>query len=284
MPRRAVLPAVVLALLCVTLGWRTFLLLQIPIWAAAGAAGIWLFYVQHQFEDAYWESGESWTYADAALKGSSYLKLPQPLQFFTGNIGLHHVHHLSARIPNYNLQRAHDENEIFHEVPTITMLDGIRTSRLKLWDAQRGRLVTFAEARCRPEADALLHSVLDSPITVLHGRSGLGKTSLLQAALFPALRAQHHLPVYVRLDFKADALPIADQLRTTLRQTLQAEVPDARMPGDDESVWEYLHRADFELWSTRNFLLTHVIVIARNSIRWTFIRVLPWGRGGSHEP
>ena len=80
----------------------------------------WLFYVQHQFEDVYWETRTSWGYADAALRGSSYLKLPQPLQFFTGNIGLHHVHHLSAKVPNYNLQRAHDENPIFHDVPVLT--------------------------------------------------------------------------------------------------------------------------------------------------------------------
>ena len=76
----------------------------------AGAVGIWLFYVQHQFEDTYWQRTADWRYADAALHGSSYLKLPKVLQFFTGNIGLHHVHHLNARIPNYNLQRAHDEN------------------------------------------------------------------------------------------------------------------------------------------------------------------------------
>lgn len=142
--------------LCRLIGWQAFLLVQAPTALLAGAAGVWLFYVQHQFEDAYWESGEAWTYADAALKGSSYLKLPQPLQFFTGNIGLHHVHHLQARIPNYNLQRAHDENEIFHGVPTITLVDGIRASRLKLWDADRGRLVTFAEARCRRSAEPLL--------------------------------------------------------------------------------------------------------------------------------
>ena len=88
----------------------------------AGSAGVWLFYVQHQFEDAYWESADDWSYADAALRGSSYLKLPKVLQFFTGNIGLHHVHHLSARIPNYNLQRAHDANPIFHDVPDALAL------------------------------------------------------------------------------------------------------------------------------------------------------------------
>ena len=109
--------------------------------------GVWLFYVQHQFEDVYWETGEDWSYADAALRGSSYLKLPKVLQFFTGNIGLHHVHHLSARIPNYNLQRAHDDNPIFHDVSTITFADGIRAVRLKLYDEERRRMVTFAQAR-----------------------------------------------------------------------------------------------------------------------------------------
>ena len=133
--------------LCWLLGWRDYLLIQAPTVLLAGSAGIWLFYVQHQFEDAYWESGESWSYADAALRGSSYLKLPKILQFFSGNIGLHHVHHLSARIPNYNLQRAHDENAIFHDVPILSMRDGMRAVRFKLWDEEHGRLVTFAEAR-----------------------------------------------------------------------------------------------------------------------------------------
>jgi len=135
------------AAVCWALGWREYLLVQAPTALLAGSAGVWLFYVQHQFEDAYWESADGWSYADAALRGSSYLKLPKVLQFFTGNIGLHHVHHLSARIPNYNLQRAHDENPIFHDVPTLSLWDGLRAVRLKLWDEDRGRLVTFAEAR-----------------------------------------------------------------------------------------------------------------------------------------
>jgi acyl-lipid omega-6 desaturase (Delta-12 desaturase) len=138
--------AVLVAALCWLIGWRDFLLVQAPTVLLAGSVGIWMFYVQHQFEDAYWESGEGWSYADAALRGSSYMKLPKLLQFFTGNIGLHHVHHLSARIPNYNLQRAHDENAIFHDVPTLSLRDGLRAVRLKLWDEERGRMVTFAEA------------------------------------------------------------------------------------------------------------------------------------------
>jgi omega-6 fatty acid desaturase (delta-12 desaturase) len=116
--------------------------------------GIWLFYVQHQFEDTYWQSNESWRYEDAALKGSSYLKLPTILQFLTGNIGFHHVHHLSPRIPNYNLQAAHDDNPALHAVPTISLRDGLRATRLKLWDEPQGKLVGFAAARAARRAGA----------------------------------------------------------------------------------------------------------------------------------
>ena len=133
--------------LCWALGWRTFLLLQGPVALLAGSAGIFMFYVQHQFEDVYWEHHGEWSYADAALRGSSYLRLPKVLQFFSGNIGLHHVHHLSARIPNYNLQRAHDDNPVFHDVPTLTLRSALATTRLKLWDEERGRLVGWRELR-----------------------------------------------------------------------------------------------------------------------------------------
>jgi omega-6 fatty acid desaturase (delta-12 desaturase) len=132
------------------IGWKAFLILQLPMILIAGGAGVWLFYVQHQFEGVYWTRSGEWSFLDAALKGSSYLKLPKVLQFFTGNIGLHHVHHLCPRIPNYNLQRAHDENEFLHEAPTITLWDGVRTLRLKLFDERAGRLVTFAQARRIP--------------------------------------------------------------------------------------------------------------------------------------
>jgi len=133
--------------LCALIGVERFLVVWMPAAMLAGSAGIWLFYVQHQFEDAYWQSPADWSYDDAALRGSSYLKLPKVLQFFTGNIGLHHVHHLNARIPNYNLQRAHDENPVFHDVPILTLGDALQTVRLKLWDESSGKLVTFAQAR-----------------------------------------------------------------------------------------------------------------------------------------
>jgi omega-6 fatty acid desaturase (delta-12 desaturase) len=128
-------------------GLDAWLLVQMPVVVLAGTLGVWMFYVQHQFEDAYWESSENWSYSDAALQGSSYLRLPKVLQFFTGNIGLHHVHHLSAKIPNYNLQRAHDEIEIFQEVPVLTIRDGLRSIRLKLIDPDSGRLLTWGEVR-----------------------------------------------------------------------------------------------------------------------------------------
>jgi omega-6 fatty acid desaturase (delta-12 desaturase) len=140
----------IVAGLCVLLGPVDFLLVMAPLVWLAGAAGVWLFYVQHQFEDAYWENTTSWSYAEAALRGSSYLRLPKVLQFFSGNIGLHHVHHLSAKVPNYRLQAAHDHTPILQEVPVLTLGDGIRSMRLKLWDDRRGRLVTFAEAATAP--------------------------------------------------------------------------------------------------------------------------------------
>lgn len=141
----------VLTLVIGTIVWligpTTWLLVQMPTAILAGTLGVFLFYVQHQFEDAYWESSEDWSYPDAALQGSSYLKLPKILQFFSGNIGLHHVHHLSAKIPNYNLQRAHDENLIFHDVPVLSVRDGLRSIRLKVIDSDSGRMLTWSQVR-----------------------------------------------------------------------------------------------------------------------------------------
>jgi WD40 repeat protein len=111
------------------------------------------------------------------------------------------------------------------------------------------------------EAESLLKRVLDVPVTVLYGRSGLGKTSLLRAGLFPLLRERNFLPIYVRFDVKAGAAPLADQLHQSVSQAIRAELPNAMLPGDQESVWEYLHRSDFELWSAQNYPLTPVIVL-----------------------
>ena len=130
-------------------GTKSLLLVYLPAYYLAAMMGVWLFYVQHQFEDAYWESRANWDYATAAIEGSSYLRLPKVLQWFTGNIGLHHVHHLGPRIPNYRLQRAHDENALFHAAPVMTIGAGVRALRLALWDEQLHRLVRFKDIRTR---------------------------------------------------------------------------------------------------------------------------------------
>jgi omega-6 fatty acid desaturase (delta-12 desaturase) len=155
--RRSVLATnLALAIVIGTIVWlaglQAWLLVQMPVAILAGTVGVFMFYVQHQFEDVYWESSEQWSYADAALRGSSYLKLPKLFQFFSGNIGLHHVHHLSAKIPNYNLQRTHDENPIFHDVPVLSVGDGLRAIRLKVIDPQAGRLLTWSQFKAQTQA------------------------------------------------------------------------------------------------------------------------------------
>jgi omega-6 fatty acid desaturase (delta-12 desaturase) len=133
-------------------GLQAFLLVQLPIVVVAATAGVWLFYVQHQFEDAYWAEHEGWDFATAALEGSSYLKLPTVLQWFTGNIGLHHIHHLSARIPNYALQRCHDENPQLQAAHVLTLSSGMRTLSLSLWDEETRRMISFRQlAAAHPE-------------------------------------------------------------------------------------------------------------------------------------
>ena len=132
-------------------GWRIVLVAYgLPYYLAA-MAGVWLFYVQHQFEDAYWESHEDWDYMTASLRGSSHLELPAIFRWFTGNIGLHHVHHLAPRIPNYRLQRCHDENPLFHAAPVVTPRSGMAAFRLALWDEDARRLVRIDEAGRQPQ-------------------------------------------------------------------------------------------------------------------------------------
>ncbi len=162
---------VAIGLICWAIGWRDFLVVWAPPALLAGSAGVWLFYVQHQFEDAYWQRGEDWGYAEAALQGSSFLKLPWLLSFFTANIGLHHVHHLNPRIPNYNLRRAHESHPVFAEVPTISLREGLMASRLKLWDEGSDKLVTFAEGR-RAIARAAMADEMPSVHVAAHGTVG----------------------------------------------------------------------------------------------------------------
>jgi omega-6 fatty acid desaturase (delta-12 desaturase) len=134
-----------------TVGFKEFLLVHLPFTLMACSIGVWLFYVQHQFEPTYWEHDERWQYEAAALEGSSYYRLPKFLQWLTGNIGLHHVHHLNARIPNYRLQEVFDKHPELQKVTTITLWQSIRCVRLTLWDEQKRKLVRFREAVRREE-------------------------------------------------------------------------------------------------------------------------------------
>jgi len=140
------LAAAVLVLMYI-IGWKTFLLIQIPVLYIATAHGVWLFYVQHQFEGVLWAKTEDWDYKDTALKGSSMFKLPSVLNWFTGNIGYHHIHHLSPLIPNYNLKRCHKENAIFQEIEPLTFWSSLKTALLKLYDEKSQRMVRFSEIR-----------------------------------------------------------------------------------------------------------------------------------------
>lgn len=128
------------------LGVWPVLAIFFPTFVIAAATGTWLFYVQHQFERTYWEHTPTWDYTLAAMHGSSYYKLPKVLQWFTGNIGFHHIHHLSPRIPNYNLERCHEENPIMQRVVQLTLWTSFKTTSLALWDEKKQRLVTFREA------------------------------------------------------------------------------------------------------------------------------------------
>ncbi len=132
-----------------TIGLKTYLMLQLPIVATAAIIGVWLFYVQHQFEDMHWERHDDWDPIRAALIGSSYLKLPALFMWFTGNIGLHHIHHLRPRIPSYNLQRCYDDIPALQQAKPLTFWDSVKAFRLNLWDETRQEMVSFRAARIR---------------------------------------------------------------------------------------------------------------------------------------
>lgn len=126
-----------------TVGLRTYLLIQFPLILIAGSLGLWLFYIQHQFENVYWARHGSWDPIKVALEGSSYFKLPQILQWFTGNIGLHHIHHVRPNIPNYNLQQCQDEIPAFRSIKAITLKTSLRSLYLALCDEKNQKLVSF---------------------------------------------------------------------------------------------------------------------------------------------
>lgn len=146
--------AAVTTAMILAVGWQRFLLVQLPITLLASSFGVWLFYVQHQYEGTYWRRKPEWSYTEAALRGSSWYDLGRVLQWFSGNIGLHHVHHLSSSIPNYRLKRCLDENPELRDVTRLTFFESLRCARLALWDEEEQRLVGFRHARRKSPAAA----------------------------------------------------------------------------------------------------------------------------------
>jgi len=128
-------------------GLKAYVLLQLIVLVVAGSAGVWLFYVQHQFEGVYWEREKSWDYSLAALQGSSFYKLPKVLQWFSGNIGFHHIHHLSPQIPNYHLEKCHRAEPLFQTVKPVTLFSSFKSFTFRLWDEQRRKLVGYRALR-----------------------------------------------------------------------------------------------------------------------------------------
>lgn len=147
-----VLIAALYALMIWAVGWQAFLLIQGPIFFVSGLLGIWLFYVQHQFEDSYFENEPEWSYVQAAVEGSSYYKLPRVLQWITGSIGFHHVHHLNPKVPNYNLEKAHLATPPLHKAATITLGTSLQSLRFRLWDETSKTFVGYRSVK-RPAAD-----------------------------------------------------------------------------------------------------------------------------------
>jgi len=147
--------AAMVLILGFSFGWLTYLYLTLMVMTVASTLGVWLFYVQHQFEDTYWESGENWDYFKAAIYGSSFYKLPRVLQWFSGNIGFHHIHHLSSMIPNYNLERCHLSHSMFRDVKPLTLLKSIQCINFRLWDEESMKLITFKQLRKKLQRPAM---------------------------------------------------------------------------------------------------------------------------------
>jgi omega-6 fatty acid desaturase (delta-12 desaturase) len=139
--------AALVTAMALTVGLGPFLLAFLPVSAIGAAVGVWLFYVQHQFEDTYWSDTQHWSFRAAAMEGCSYYDLPRVLHWFTGHIGLHHIHHLSSRIPNYRLRACYERHTEFHAAKRLTLWDSFRCARLALWDEDRRKLVSFRDAR-----------------------------------------------------------------------------------------------------------------------------------------
>jgi len=139
--------AAIAALLIWLIGVKAFLLVHLPIMLIAASIGVWLFYVQHQFEDTLWARNREWSLHEAAMHGSSHYDLPPVLRWFTANIGMHHIHHLSSQIPYYRLPRALRDHPELRDISRLTLMDSLRCVRLALWDESRQQLVSFREMR-----------------------------------------------------------------------------------------------------------------------------------------
>jgi omega-6 fatty acid desaturase (delta-12 desaturase) len=126
-----------------TIGFKAYMMVQLPILLIAFSAGVWLFYVQHQFEDTYWEPGDRWNYVRQAIDGSSFYDMPRIMHWFTGNIGFHHIHHLSPRIPNYFLRDCHRSHPMFRQATRVTLRTSLKSMRYRLWDEDEKKLVGF---------------------------------------------------------------------------------------------------------------------------------------------
>jgi len=138
---------VLAAALILAFGWKAYLVAQLTILFVSSGSGVWLFYIQHQFEGVSWERNEEWNFAEAALQGSSFYRLPKILQWFSGNIGFHHLHHLSPLIPNYRLEDCHMTHEAFQAAPQVTLLTSLKSFNYRLWDEEERRLVGFSHLK-----------------------------------------------------------------------------------------------------------------------------------------
>ncbi|MBW6459642.1 MAG: fatty acid desaturase [Bacteroidales bacterium] len=139
--------AIIFAGMHLLIGWKAFLLIQLPVIYFASIGGVFLFYLQHQFDEVIWCRQEDWDYKTMAMDGSSFFKLPAILQWFTGNIGFHHVHHLGPTIPNYKLAKCHRENEIFRDIKPITLIESFKSLKIRFWDEDQQRVVSLGDLR-----------------------------------------------------------------------------------------------------------------------------------------
>ncbi len=148
-------------MMCLLIGWKEFFMIQGPLAFIAAALGIWLFYIQHHFEDTYFEKEEEWNFVKAAVDGSSFYKLPKWMQWFTGNIGFHHVHHLSPKVPNYHLEEAHEKNDMLSTVPVVTIRSSFVALKYRLWDEEHKCFISFHELNKKQVSRKYVQNAID---------------------------------------------------------------------------------------------------------------------------